>query len=234
MKDLDFSVTDDDINQAKNKLGDVPIAINCMIMQAFMIETKKGSIGLQLDLKTINGDNVNHVIYTWSGDKNQELSIGKKDVKDLVMLLGLTDCKPQQNYTVEVYDFDLKETVKKQATAYPALYKKMVGVVFGNREYNGKIYPDVKAFYNPKTRQTLIEFLHEKEPIAVDALLNKLKGESLLTDPSDEKTRQTLIESSHDKPPAEVNALLDTVKNNNKSEQLQNQNDFDFDDDIPF
>lgn len=151
-----------------------------VITQAYEIKSNTSeSKGVRIDFKSFTGDDASTTFWTYSGKTQGPVDFQVLEVKALMALLGLDSLKSTPDTTIEVYDFDLKKTVKQRVDGYPQLFKKKIGIVWDMEEYPKNdggtgTRAAYKMFFHPDTRQSANEYLNGIEAVAVDKLLEKM------------------------------------------------------------
>ena len=176
----------------------------CTIIRAWDFTSGSGSQALQLNLKAHSGQDTDQSIWYYSGNSGENLR-GYELVSRLCLLLGIHDL-PMKPTKMEMMDWNdatrTREKVERIVpTAYPALMKKTIGVVFRVRHALGKnqetgaydmplfskntgepiLNPEIVEFYDAATGLSYNEIQRgETEPKEIKALFDKIPPPKIL------------------------------------------------------
>ena len=145
--------------------------------QAMHIEAKTGASGIEFNFIDDAGASCRFSLYTESANGAQ--IFGHNMLMAVMACIKIREISPV-NIIHDVYDYDMKKTVKQHVEMYTQLIGIPIGVVFQSENYimNGEQKTRMNAirFFNAKTRQTASEVLDSVEtPKKLDSLLSGLK-----------------------------------------------------------
>ena len=145
--------------------------------QAMHIEAKTGASGIEFNFIDDAGASCRFSLYTESANGTQ--IFGHNMLMAIMACMKIREISPV-NMIHDVYDYDMKKTVKQSVEMYKQLLGMPIGVVLQSENYimNGEQKTRMNAirFFNAKTRQTASEVLDSVEtPKKLDLLLSGLK-----------------------------------------------------------
>ena len=145
--------------------------------QAMHIEAKTGASGIEFNFIDDAGASCRFSLYTESANGTQ--IFGHNMLMAIMACMKIREISPV-NMIHDVYDYDMKKTVKQNVEMYKQLLGMPIGVVLQSENYimNGEQKTRMNAirFFNAKTRQTASEVLDSVEtPKKLDLLLSGLK-----------------------------------------------------------
>ena len=145
--------------------------------QAMHIEAKTGASGIEFNFIDDAGASCRFSLYTESANGTQ--IFGHNMLMAIMACMKIREISPV-NMIHDVYDYDMKKTVKQNVEMYKQLLGMPIGVVLQSENYimNGEQKTRMNAirFFNSKTRQTASEILDSVEtPKKLDLLLSGLK-----------------------------------------------------------
>jgi len=145
--------------------------------QAMHIEAKTGASGIEFNFIDDAGASCRFSLYTESANGTQ--IFGHNMLMAIMACMKIREVSPV-NMIHDVYDYDMKKTVKQNVEMYKQLLGMPIGVVLQSENYimNGEQKTRMNAirFFNSKTRQTASEILDSVEtPKKLDLLLSGLK-----------------------------------------------------------
>lgn len=177
-----------------------------------------GTMGIDFAFESVTGATAYFQFYTRN---NQGDSIfGEKQLNAVMTCMKVKSITPQEG-AIEEFNFDTKKVEKIQATIFPALMNKPIGIVFQKEHYVKKdgTPGESMGFYtafNAESQQTANEVLDQSKAERLEKILANLKDKNAAQRPSPTNSTQ-FYQNTQSENPAPTG-----------------HNDFDFDSDIPF
>ena len=146
------------------------------------ITANSGAKGIEFTFKSNEGQEANYLtLYTHNKDGDE--IFGLKQLNSLMTCLKLREID-SANQRINAYDAATRGMMETNATVFPALMGKPVGVVLQAEEYfkrDGSVGNRMAMvrFFDAKTTQTASEILADSEPKNLDMLLATLKDKKL-------------------------------------------------------
>jgi hypothetical protein len=202
------AVEADDRNTYVSESG----ALAGVFTMAEAIVAPKGTKGIEFTFKSVDGATANYLTLYTENVAGQAIW-GYKQLCGIMTILGLSGAVSQVS-TIKKYSKEANGEIDTQATIYPDLINKPIGVLFQKEEYLSnsnevKSRVNMYGFFNPETGATVMEIA---------------KGMT-----SNGSRLQKVIESIKDKKlPAQSSAQQSGGYSN------QPQPSTDFDDDLPY
>ncbi len=147
-----------------------------------VVSSGKGTHGIEFSFESPEGKA--DYMTLWVMQANGDIIQGFKGIAD-----SIAACMQQRGYTPAVatiseYDFESRQEVQVQATVYPELMNKPVGLILQAEEYqknNGEIATrmNIVGAFNAETKQTAIEVLKKQEATKLDEIVANLKDKKL-------------------------------------------------------
>lgn len=151
------------------------------------VRAQSGAEGIEFTFEADNGATANYLsLYTHNG-AGEEI-YGLKKLQALMTCVKARSLNPADQQVL-LYDKDQKKEVSQQATVYPDLMNKKVGVLFQKvlSIYNGKDQEKVEmfAFFDAQTRMTASEILDKAtEAKQLDQLIHNVHDKDTRSAPS--------------------------------------------------
>lgn len=135
-----------------------------LFQRAENIESAKGSKGVEFTFST--GQQEADYLKLWTMNKDGKELHGFKVLNAIMACLKVRGITPQQG-TIEKYDHEAKAKVKKQASIFPELMNKQIGLLLQVEEYRnsaGKLKTKMAIFapFEASTELTADEILDSK------------------------------------------------------------------------
>jgi hypothetical protein len=166
--------------RASNRITDTGAYVG-VITVAKDVKAGTGTTGIELSFKSNDGLEA-HYLTLWTKNANGESIFGEKQLHALMTCLKVKSITGK-DAIIEEYDFDARQNVKRQATVYPELMNKPVGLVLQREEYEGPNgIKNKMVFFAPfeaATRKTAAEILDQKPAEQLDKILKSLKDKTL-------------------------------------------------------
>lgn len=210
-----------------------------MFIRAYEEESANtGSKCLHLDFISNAGEDGTIRIWYYSGGKDAEIEMGKNTIEGILMpLLKIPSLKSKPNDIIQVYDFNLGQTVDKKVTSFPQLCNKQIGVVWQrtvykrNKQKDGEwfgVNVEAVRYFDAETKQTSSEKVKDLPATLLEKYLDKLPD---LKVPKDLQEQYYAKEDAHIMNQAKSQPSAQTyMPGTNPTPTI----DADYDDDLPF
>jgi len=156
---------------------------------------QNGTQGVELSLEADDGRTLRLTL--WTQNNKGETIYGHNQLQAVMTVLRLRNITPEQSQ-VEEYDPDQQDTVTVMRDVYPDLHKR-VGVLL-RREYywnsnagEHKISMKLVAPFEPDTKQTAAEVLHQKEAQQLEKMIQGVRDQD---PPQQQASTQPVAESA--------------------------------------
>lgn len=141
--------------------------------KAYDHESESSSRAIRFEFVTDHGQTQQFDIYYWSGKKDEAIKFAfDVHINPLLSILDIDELDTKKAQ-VEIWDFDLRGTVKTKVDSYNDLLNKPIGCVFQMVEYkknNGELSEraEFQLFFDAETEQTAKEKLLNESSEALD------------------------------------------------------------------
>jgi hypothetical protein len=148
------------------------------IIKAKAITAKSGATGIEIDFET-DGKKTANGLQLYTHNKDGQPIFGEKQVHALMTCLKIRGITPRPG-TVKEFDYDAKAMVERQATIYPEMMGKKVGIVLQKEIYTKNDGSDGERFnffcpFAAETNQLAAEVLDQRPAEQLERLVATLR-----------------------------------------------------------